>query len=56
MMVASHSFDVMGARTCGFRGGFVNRYGFPFEETEFQPDIVVDDFNDLAAKLLDAGA
>jgi 2-haloacid dehalogenase len=56
MMVAAHSFDIMGARACGFRGAFVNRYGLPFEETGFQPDITVDDFNELAARLLDAGA
>ena len=56
MMVAAHSFDVMGARACGFRGAFVNRYGLPFEETGFQPDITVDDFNELAARLLDAGS
>ena len=55
MMVAAHSFDVMGARACGFRGAFVNRYGLPFEETRFRPDIIVDDFNELAAELLDAG-
>ena len=55
MMVAAHSFDVMGARACGFRGAFVNRYGLPFEETLFRPDITVDDFNELAAELLGAG-
>ena len=55
MMVAAHSFDVMGARACGFRGAFVNRYRLPFEETRFRPDITVDDFNELAAELLGAG-
>jgi 2-haloacid dehalogenase len=56
MMVAAHSFDIMGARACGYRGAFVNRYRLPFEETGFQPDIIVDDFNELAAKLLDSGS
>ncbi len=53
MMVAAHSFDIMGARACGFRGAFVNRYGLPFEDAPLlQPDLVVDDFEGLASKLL----
>ena len=30
MMVAAHSFDVMGARACGYRGAYGDRYGLPF--------------------------
>ncbi|MCH8108734.1 MAG: haloacid dehalogenase type II [Chloroflexi bacterium] len=56
MMVAAHSFDIMGARACGYRGAFVNRYGLPFEETPYQPDIVVDDFTQLADRLLDGSS
>ena len=52
MMVASHSFDVMGARACRYRGAFVNRYGLPFEETPYTPDITVPDFRELASELL----
>ena len=49
MMVAAHSFDIMGARACGFRGAYVNRYSLPYEDTnQYMPDIVVDDFNQLA--------
>lgn len=51
MMVASHSFDILGARHSGFRGAYVNRYGLPFEESEFRPDITVDDFDELCVKL-----
>ena len=51
MMVASHSFDVMGARACGYRGAYVNRYRLPFDETPYRPDIEVDDFVELAAQL-----
>ena len=52
MMVAAHSFDIMGARACGFRGAYVNRYGLPYEDSEqYAPDIVVDDFIELAAEL-----
>ncbi len=54
MMVAAHSFDIMGARASGYRGAFVNRYGLPFEETPYQPDLVVDDFTELGDRLLGA--
>ena len=52
MMVAAHSFDIMGARASGFRGAFVNRYRLPFEETPYRPDIEVRDFIELATRLL----
>ena len=51
MMVASHSFDILGARHSGFRGAYVNRYGLPYEESEFRPDITVNDFDQLCEKL-----
>ena len=51
LMVSADSFDVMGARACGFRGAYVNRYQLPFEDTPFQPDLVVKDFTELAAGL-----
>ena len=53
MMVASHSFDIMGARACGYRGAYVNRYGLPMEETPYQPDIMTVDFGQLADYLID---
>ena len=52
MMVAAHSFDILGAQTCGFKAAYVNRYGLPTEESEYQPDIIVDDFVELALRLL----
>ena len=52
MMVAAHSFDILGAQACGFRAAYVDRYGLPTEVSEYQPDIVVDDFVELAAELL----
>jgi len=52
MMVAAHSFDIMGARASGYRGAFVNRYGLPFEETPYRPDLTVKDFVELASRLL----
>ena len=57
MMVAAHSFDIMGARACGFRGAYVNRYSLPYEDTEqYTPDIVVSDFNQLADSLVGEGS
>jgi len=44
MMVAAHSFDVHGARLCGFRGAFVNRYRLPYEPTAAEPEWTGPDF------------
>lgn len=51
MMVAAHAFDIMGARACGYRGGYVDRYGLPLEESPYGPDIEVPDFIALADAL-----
>ena len=55
IMVSSNSFDVMGARTCGLRGIFVNRELVPYEDTDDQylPDLEVADFGEMAEALLD---
>ena len=52
LMVAAHAFDILGARACGYRGAYVNRYGLPYEESELVPDLEVRDFNELAGCLL----
>ncbi|MFL2803463.1 MAG: haloacid dehalogenase type II [Dehalococcoidia bacterium] len=52
MMVASHSFDILGARHSGFRGAYVNRYDLPYDESEYKPDLISDDFTDLCEQLL----
>ena len=51
LMVSANSFDVMGARACGYRGAYINRYQLPFEDTPFQPDLTVKDFTELAGAL-----
>jgi 2-haloacid dehalogenase len=55
-MVSANSFDVLGARTCGLRGIYVDRYRLPYEETapQYLPDATVSDFDQLSALLLDA--
>lgn len=52
MMVAAHAFDIMGARACGYRGAYVNRYRLPWEESPFKPDFEVRDFLELADRLV----
>ena len=52
MMVASHAFDVMGARACGFRGAYIQRYELPYEESSLRPDLTVSNFIELADELL----
>ena len=52
MMVAAHAFDILGAQACGFRAAYVNRYQLPTEDSEYQPDIIVEDFVELAKRLL----
>ena len=44
MMVAAHSFDIHGARACGYRGAFVNRYQLPYEPTAAGPEWTGPDF------------
>jgi len=52
LMVSANSFDVMGARACGYRGAFVNRYSLPYEDTPYLPDMTVRNFTELADTLL----
>ena len=52
MMVAAHSFDIMGARASGYRGAYVNRYRLPYEVSPHRPDLWVSDLDELAEKLL----
>lgn len=52
LMVSANSFDIMGARACGYGGAFVNRYKLPYEDTPYQPDVTVRDFTELTEALL----
>jgi len=47
MMIAAHSFDILGARHSGYRGAYVNRYDLPYDETEYRPDFITRDFREL---------
>lgn len=52
LMVSANSFDAVGARACGFRAAYVNRYRLPVEDSPHQPDFTVTDFTGLADRLL----
>ena len=54
VMVSANSFDVLGARTCGLRGIYVNRYNLPYEDTDarYEPDLTIPDFTAMADNLL----
>jgi len=52
MMVSSHAFDTAGARACGFKAAYVNRYNLPFDDTPYLPQLTVANFTDLAGALL----
>ena len=51
MMVASHAFDILGARHSGYRAAYINRYDLPYDQSVFKPDIITEDFNQLCIKL-----
>ena len=51
LFVANHAFDCVGAKAYGMKTCFVNRRQRPFGEWPYQPDLVVADFAELAAKL-----
>ncbi len=52
LMVSANSFDAVGARACGFRAAYVDRYNLPVEDSPFQPDVTVREFGELADALL----
>ena len=51
LMVSSNAFDVMGARACGLRGAYVDRYDLPYDESPFRADLTVRDFGELSESL-----
>jgi 2-haloacid dehalogenase len=51
LFVANHAFDCIGAKAFGMRTAFIDRRKRPFGETPHQPDLVVADFAELAARL-----
>lgn len=52
MMISAHPFDLLGAKSCGYKAAYVNRYNLPDEDSPFQPDLRVKDFTELASALI----
>ena len=52
LFVANHAFDCVGAKAYGMRTCFVDRRGRPFGDWQYQPDVVVADFAELADVLI----
>ncbi len=50
-MVASHDWDLAGARRAGMKTGYVRREGLPWASVYEPPDVEVDDFVELADRL-----
>ena len=48
LFVANHAFDCIGAKAYGMRTAFIDRRKRPFGETSHQPDIIVQNFAELA--------
>ncbi|MGI9333668.1 MAG: haloacid dehalogenase type II [Gammaproteobacteria bacterium] len=55
LFVANHAFDCIGAKSYGMRTAFIDRRNRPFGETPHQPDIVVADLAELAARMTKRG-
>jgi 2-haloacid dehalogenase len=51
LFVANHAFDCIGAKAYGMRTAFIDRRKRPFGDTPHQPDVIVEDFAQLAALL-----
>ncbi len=56
LFVANHAFDCIGSKAFGMHSVFVNRRRRPFGQTPYQPDIVVNDFTELAELMVKAPA
>lgn len=48
LFVANHAFDCVGAKAAGMKTAFVNRRKRPFGNSRYPPDVVVEDFSELA--------
>ena len=54
LFVTAHTFDLVGAKATGARGGFLNRHDNPFGGWPHRPDLVENEISDLADALLEA--
>ncbi|MGI8908569.1 MAG: hypothetical protein ACR2IE_19000 [Candidatus Sumerlaeaceae bacterium] len=52
LVVSAHTFDAIGARACGYRAIYVNRYNLPIDDHNYLPDATVKDLTEIANVLL----
>ena len=57
MMISANSFDTLGAKSCGMKAAYVNRYDLPYEECHemLKPDLIINNFTELSNKLMKEG-
>lgn len=48
LFIANHIFDCVGAKAAGMNTAFVNRRRRPFGNIHYPPDLIVEDFTELA--------
>ena len=53
LFVANHPFDCIGAKAYGMRTAFIDRRLRPFGDSPHQPDLVVENFTELARVMVD---
>lgn len=51
LFVSSNCWDVLGAKSFGFKVCWINRTGAPLDSLSLKPDMVVESFNDLTETL-----
>tara|TARA_B100000749_G_C18398947_1_gene453819 strand:+ start:90 stop:818 length:729 start_codon:yes stop_codon:yes gene_type:complete len=51
LMVSSNRFDITGARSAGYQAALIDRYYLPQDESAFQPNIIVENFQQLSKQL-----
>lgn len=56
LFVSSNSFDVLGAKSFGFRVGWINRAQAPLDPLGPKPDLVVRSFDELSSALEEGSA
>jgi 2-haloacid dehalogenase len=54
LFVSSNSFDVVGAKSFGFKVCWINRTGAPLDRLGVKPDLLVRSFDELAAAIPNA--
>lgn len=55
LFVANHAFDCVGAKAAGMKTAFINRRDRPFGNSDYPPDVVVENFAQIATAVTEPG-